>query len=347
MESKSFFKAGVLALFLVAAFVISWELFWRSKGAPVSFNDDEALWAKSRAEIYLPSDKSTVFIGSSRIKFDLDIPTWEKLTGEKAIQLSMVGTNPVPLLEDLADDPEFKGKLIVDVTEPLFFSLGPQASSSALEGIEYFKNQTPSQKFSSKINHALEANFVFLEEGKYSVTALLEDLELENRKDVFRFPPFPKGFEVTNYNRQTFMTQDFMNDSIQVQRQTAIWMGLGKLFKTPPIKGDTLQQYFTRIKKATDKIKERGGKVVFVRTPASGPMEAGTKAGFPRNVYWDQLLSFTSTQGVHYEDDPGTASFICPEMSHLSPADAIVYTQHLVKTLSAGQGGSFFTPKFK
>ena len=74
--------------------------------------------------VYESKDKATVFIGSSRIKFDLDIPTWESLTGNHAIQLANVGSSPRPVMEDLANDPNFKGRLVVDVTEGLFFYPG-------------------------------------------------------------------------------------------------------------------------------------------------------------------------------------------------------------------------------
>ena len=94
MQPNRFVKAGLLCLFLVVGFIAAWELYWRNKGFPPSYNDDEALWSEQRGLVYSPKENTTVFIGSSRIKFDLDIPTWEKLTGDKAIQLSMVGTNP-------------------------------------------------------------------------------------------------------------------------------------------------------------------------------------------------------------------------------------------------------------
>src|SRR6266498_2908622 len=131
MKERKFLKAGLLTIFLVAGFIIFWEYHWRSKGFPIAYNDDDALWAKKRSEVYTPISSSTVFIGSSRIKFDLDIPTWQNITGEKVIQLSMVGTSPRPLLQDLANDEKFKGKLIIDVTEPLFFMRNTKRSEKS------------------------------------------------------------------------------------------------------------------------------------------------------------------------------------------------------------------------
>ena len=80
------------------------------KGHEVTYDDNEALWADKRAMVYNPSDKATVFIGSSRIKYDLDIPTWRALTGKDAIQLANVGSSPRAVLTDLANDPNFKGR---------------------------------------------------------------------------------------------------------------------------------------------------------------------------------------------------------------------------------------------
>lgn len=56
-----------------------------------------AFMGKQTGDVVWPPDKSTVFIGSSRIKFDLDIDTWEGITGDHAIQLACVGSTPIPV----------------------------------------------------------------------------------------------------------------------------------------------------------------------------------------------------------------------------------------------------------
>src|SRR5687768_14592725 len=122
MQPKQFLKAGILAVVIVVCAVVSWELWLRQNGYDLTFDDDEMLWSNKRSQVYQPSDEATVFIGSSRIKFDLDIDEWRKITGEDAVQLAMQGNSPRPILYDLADDEGFKGKLVIDVTEGLFFS---------------------------------------------------------------------------------------------------------------------------------------------------------------------------------------------------------------------------------
>src|SRR5258706_9770622 len=122
MPANSLSKAAILMVVIVLAAIISWELYLRNKGVRPDYDDGPPLWSDKRAMVYEPSDKATVFIGSSRNKYDLDIATWQAATGDKVIQLAMEGNSPLPILDDLAADTAFKGKMIIDVTEGLFFS---------------------------------------------------------------------------------------------------------------------------------------------------------------------------------------------------------------------------------
>src|SRR3954470_11416253 len=83
MQPKHLTKTLLLMSALVVIFMAILELYWRGRGFKPAYNDDKILWANSRKEVYKPADQLTVFIGGSRIKFDLDVETWEKLTGEK------------------------------------------------------------------------------------------------------------------------------------------------------------------------------------------------------------------------------------------------------------------------
>ena len=322
-------KSVIVVIAVVVSFLIAWENYWRIKGHIPTYNDDKALWANKRSEAYKVKNEATVFIGSSRIKFDLDIPTWRQITGEDAVQLSLVGTSPLLLLEDLANDKKFRGKLVIDVTEPLFFSQNPGFHKSAKEATAFYKSQTLAEKMSSALNLALESNLTFLEERRFSLNSLLNDLELENRKGVFSMPAFPKGFEWTTYDRQTYMSDMFLSDSNAINKQTSIWLTLIMGDKTPPVSGEPLTAIFAQVKSSVDKIKSRGGKVIFVRTPSSGVMGEGEKKFFPRNVYWEPMLNYVNADGIHFLDYNETKDLICPEWSHLSRKQARGYTSHL------------------
>ena len=334
MNNSSLGKAGILTLILLAITILSWELYLRKKGFETSYYDDPALWAHTRDMVYEAADKATVFIGSSRIKFDLDIHTWESITGNHAIQLACVGSNPIPLLEDLANDKNFKGRLVVDVTEGLFFSSAPQNLSRPVENMKYFKERTPAQTASFYINRFLESKFVFLDKEWHSLNAQLEQLDIKDRQGVYNFRGFPSGFGRVNFDRQEYMTDQFSTDTIEQNKVKAIWDTFRQMSKDPPASGGKLDTIMNTVKLAVDKIKARGGDVLFVRTPSSGPYYSmGESKAFPREKYWDRILATTNCPGIHFKDYPAIADLTCPEFSHLSKADATVFTKHFINIL--------------
>lgn len=343
MESKSLIKAAILTFMLVIGFIAYLEIYWRGRGFLPTYNDDKVLWTTKRKEIYKPAEDATVFIGGSRIKFDLDVPTWEKLTGEKAVQLAIAGTPGRLVLRDLANDENFKGKLIIDVADAQFFSFPDSAQRDRLarEALQYYYDETPAQRVSAYIGYFLESKLVFLEEGKYGLTPLLNDLHIPNRPGVNVGPATftPKEFGVINFNRQTCITPMFLADPKLQQRQKDFWTRGIKRAK--PIKGDTLHAFLKQTKKAIDKIKARGGIVVFVRPPSDGPYIEMESRLYPRQKYWDYLLEYTNTPGIHFADYPGTSNLICAEWSHLTVQGAAAYTTQLVKILQEEKGWTF------
>jgi hypothetical protein len=291
--------------------------------------------------VYEPADKATVFIGSSRNKYDLDIPTWESMTGDHAVQLAIEGNSPLPVLDDLANDKNFKGKLIVDVTEILFFTTAPANTEEPKKRIAYFKKLTPAQKFSFKVNHVLESQLVFLDKENFSLNTLLAKTKIPDRKGVFSFPDFPMDFGRVSFSRQDKMTDRFLADTSLQNQVKRIWDFFRSINKEPPASGARLDSFLNTVKTDVDKIKARGGQILFLRTPSSGPFLAGEKMGYPRQKYWERILAVTGCPGIHFEDYPPIAHFECPEFSHLRPSDAVIFTKNIVEILQKEKGWVF------
>ena len=323
-------------LVMVIAFAACWEYYWRSRDFEPTYNDDKVLWARQREKLTHPGPQ-TVFIGGSRIKFDIDIPSWQKLTGEEGIQLAIVATPARLILRNLANDSTFSGRLIIDVAENQVFSIDTtRRDKLAREAIDYYFAETPAQKLSASLNYIAESKLVFLEEGKFGLTNLLNSIKLRNRPGVVFRAPFPKEFSATNFNRQNCMTPMFLSNRVLQQTQKNNWEK-----PVAAISGDTLATILNSLKVSIDKIRSRGVVVIFVRPPSSGELLEREQRLFPRRQYWDQLLAYTNTPGIHYADDASTANFVCPENSHLSPRDAIAYTTALVRILREEKGWVF------
>jgi hypothetical protein len=342
--STNFKKVALLAVVLTLLFAISWELMLRSGGYDVSYDDGPELWSHKRTQVYHPQDRSTVFIGSSRIKYDLDIETWKKLTGNIPVMLAIEGNSPLPVLEHLADDANFSGRVVVDVTEQLFFTNSPFNLEYPREHVAYFNDRTPAQKVSFAINMFLESGLVLLDRDNFALNKFLDKLHLKNRPGVFEIPNiWPPEFGRITAERQNIMMPRFLTDSSLIKRVTGNWEFFRKINDEKPAEGKKMDSLLSVVKTSVDKIRSRGGDVLFVRTPSSGPFWEMDQKDFPREKYWDRLLSFTNCKGVHFNDYPNMR-FICPEWSHLSHPDAISFTKQFINILATEKGWTFLKP---
>lgn len=95
---------------------------------------------------------------------------------------------------------------------------------------------------------------------------------------------------------------------------------------------------FRDTKTAVDRLRARGGKIVFVRFPMTGPLKEHEDKFTPRAQTWDPLLQQTAAPGIYFEDFAELASFDCPEWSHLSAGDSVEFTKRLVPHLRTALG---------
>jgi hypothetical protein len=348
MQQSNMVRAGILATVLTIISLASWEFYLRHRypDLNISYDDNSALWANKRAMVYEPKERTTVFIGPSRIKFGLDIPTWETETGNHAVQLALIGQSDWDSFDDLANDIDFKGKLIVDVVEQIFFIREAGDGDRVRANIAYYRTITPTQRASFQINHVLESGFIFLNQDNFSINALLSKWNLPKRKNVLMgsgLPAFPVEFTPVSFDRQSYMTPNFVKDTNLQNEVKKIWVGGGGggPWIPPTLNEDSLQVIFKSAKADADKIRSRGGEVLFVRTPTSGPFEEADRKVCPRKVCWDRLLAITGCPGIYYKDYPAIAHFVCPEWGHLSPEQAAIFTKNLVKILREEKGWTF------
>jgi hypothetical protein len=94
-----------------------------------------------------------------------------------------------------------------------------------------------------------------------------------------------------------------------------------------------IQKRFADVTAAVEKIRARGGKIVFVRFPNSGGLKELEDKITPRQQSWDPLLQMTHAPGIYYSDYPELSGFNCPEWSHLTPGDSVEFSRRLVPHL--------------
>ena len=102
--------------------------------------------------------------------------------------------------------------------------------------------------------------------------------------------------------------------------------------------GQAIEQRFHDVAAAVQKLRSRGGKIVFVRFPNSSGLKALEDRQTPRAAVWDRVIKDTAAPGIYYEDFPDLAGFDCPEWSHLSAGDSVEFSKRLIPHLRAALG---------
>ncbi len=323
---------------LTAILTLGWELYCRQLGYAPTLNDTKDLWASQR--VLIDEDpKRTVLIGSSRILFDFNIDVYEDAMGKRALQLATVGTNPGSYLQDLADHPEYSGTVIVGVVPSLFFAPGGPPVKGPQDHLKRYREWSPAQRVGHFFGMALERRLAFLNQEDLTLNKLLLKLKLPEREKFKPHPEHPPYFYEVDKERRGGMTDKAERDADLQKRIQQIWI---PLFKPPPPSENKSQEeidadqdksvsdILKQTKSRVDKIRSRGGKVVFLRLPSTSEVRDIENEYTPRADYWDQILKVTAAPGIHFEDYEELSGFDCPEWSHLSKPDAIEFTRRLI-----------------
>ena len=319
---------GALALALLL--LTAWEWHWRAFGVLPTYRNSDAEWAMQRRRIDTGEGGKTALIGSSRVLFDVQLPVWEKIAGERPIQLALEGTSSVPVLEDLAADPKFTGRVLVGVAPELFFS----GFAYRGKAISFYHKQSPSQRIGNWLSmHLLEPYFAF--DGSDFALATVVRRQAWPLRPGMKPNTSVRELRVSDADRNTHMWSKVETDPAYRALVRSIWAE--RLNGPPPPEMNTpakvkklIDTQIQRAVVAVKKLRARGVQVLFVRMPSMGPYLAFETKVFPRATTWDVLLKRTGAPGIHFQDYPQLQGYDQPEWSHLSAAEANRFTTELV-----------------
>jgi hypothetical protein len=332
----------VAVVLIVITAACAWELYCRSIGYGPTLNDNEDLWTSARRRV---KPESVVIIGDSRGWYDLDLDELQKGLGKRPVQLAMGGSCAYPVLADLANDENFHGTIICSVVPRLFVAPpGAPPMERAQKAVRRSHTQTPAQRVSQYLAMPLEEHVAFLKQEELTLDDLLKRLPIPNRPYALVSPRLPPYFGTIDRERRARMIEECARPGKLQSTIQQIWL---PLFTPPPPPsylpkeefakemGQAIQQRFYDVAAAVQKLRSRGGKIVFVHLPHSGGLKALEDRETPRAAVWDRVIKDTAAPGIYYEDFPELESFNCPEWSHLSAGDSVEFSKRLVPHLRA------------
>ena len=316
------------AVALFALLIGAWEAYWRDFGATPGIRNSDGLWAIQRRRIDQGEGNATVIVASSRLFFDLQLDVWQKLDGERPIQLAWEGTTPVPFLEDLAADPKFTGRVLVGVAPELFFT----GWGFHTKVLRYTRDESPSQRAGQWLSQHLVEPFFAFDDPDYALAAVLKRQPWPDRPGKPSSLDVRKLMVLATPDRNTHMWSKVEDDPDYRALMRRIWEQDFQPSPDDPPRAQLDKMRDAQIDKAVKAVatlRARGVKVLFVREPSSGPYLAYDDRLFPRASSWDPLIAKSGAPGIHFQDYPELQGLEQPEWSHLSYADAKKFTAAL------------------
>lgn len=310
------------AVVLAAAAVAAVEWRYRKLGVVPTVLDDKDLWSQERDRLKAAGDRAVALVGTSRMIFGIDPKRLKARLGNyQPIMLAIDGAYPLATLDELADDPGFRGIVIVDVNaEGLArrFYYMQQAHIA-----HYHQEFGPSRALHRRLLTQWQRRMV-VADPHYGLVAMLQ-------RRLFSQPPPQPRYAVVMPNRAGML--DFQRidpEPLRAHFARAKREGIQAEYAGPP------EQWLAGlypIRDAVRKIQARGGQVLFFCPPTRGEHQQIELEAYPRASYWDRAEAIIGAPMVYGDDLPIVRALSTPDGSHVDARDRAQLTDGLYEAM--------------
>ena len=333
---------GMLLCLLVT---LGWEGWWRSQGLVAGVADDDALWSRNRLAAADGDPDKLVIVGSSRALYGLVPEVIAEVTGREAIQLSITNSHPWKVVDHLANDPDFRGMVLVDVAPENFAAAAGHRDSK----YDHVKTRlahcekasvSPSEQIEGRLSTRLASQLVLRQPGVSPIH--LEALRVGAGPGAPQQSPY-----ILRWDRQAWLNPDmdkkhWADAGAATVKGFAAWSGWLQRGHYPKKKQyDALQRRFLR---SIKRLRAKGGDLVMVAVPMGARLGVLQDKAFPRQRYWDAWVARAEVIGINYEDYDQLSRYVPVDESHLSQADARAFSRALAEILVDRLAGAVGPP---
>jgi hypothetical protein len=274
-----------------------------------------------RRKVNNGDSRPIVLIGASRIQLDLNTKVFTQITGIEPIQLAINGEVPIIPLRHFAYDASFRGVLISDMNEEWVWTETEAEGRRPTAWIKAYETRTWSTEVEQRLRGLTQGLFVFR----------LPDIAPYNVWKAFQGGSWPFPSYITMLPDRSVLADYTKLDPALLRQKNEMYKTMSR---TPPWSPEEYRKRARAVGALVAPLIERGGKVIFIRFPTSGPLwEMEEQRWSPRKDYWDVLAAESRAITIHFKDYPTLANFHCLDGSHLDYRDAIPFTKALVEIL--------------
>ncbi len=327
-------KTWILTLVLMLLVLGSWEGFLRAKGFVPSLNDipggEETSWDVARTRVRFARSSTYVILGASRAEHCI-VPEiiMEKTGTAKPILLTISGSPPTPILRDLAEDPGIDNPIICAVWPSGFFDGSRSNEPRPIQWLENWHAMRFPTVFEFWLKEFVATSFAF----RHRVVAPKKIAKALWTGGEW---PTPQYF-VVRRDRSVRAEHDryksFRNSMADtLEEWEAYQKNWFRTNCTVPTE-EEFEAFLVDLEPLVERIKARGGKVVFLRCPSTGEIREIERERFPRKKYWDRMAARIKAPAIHFEDYPGL-NVPCRDGSHMDFKESVRFSNTLADILN-------------
>lgn len=324
IPQRQWAKVWLISAALVVLAISGWEATARAMHhLPGDYNEHTnmtAHWAEERAILDEPDhDVRVVLLGSSRMLWNADINILEQALGTRPLQLAIAGTSPALLLQDLVENTDFNGLVLVGVTPFLFNRL--DGGFFGADALDWYHEASPTELSGYRIHSALSDHFGFLDDGFTLAQLLNHYSRLPEREGALNLAAEHWKLGRHFADRQTDMWGPVEVEGSFDNAQILAFWGLG--LSRPPEGPERMEEMATTATQffapLVEALRTRGGDAVFIRMPSSGGyLDHDLTTGY-RELTWDPMAASIDAVWINSMDYAALSSELeIPEWSHLS-----------------------------
>jgi len=313
-------KSWLLALGLAIVAVGAWEFVLRGSGFEAEYADNRALWLSARHRLSQLDQSAIALLGASRMQRAIDVDALGRELGRPVVQLAVEGSSAIPMLENLAADPRFRGAVIYSVAPAFSFSrrLSKLDAGKQADWAKIYIDQSRSRRMEQELRLFVQGLFAFR-----SADAAIGKVSSEYRTSG-QLAGFDK--KTTQRNRQVGM---HLKDSDPV--------ALAAFYRknSAPYEQKGFAELLYYVSTLVNILEAKGCPVFVVRLPTGGAVLELEDELFSRQKFWDSMQQNVAARFIHFEDYPELSDFVSADGSHVAADSSGEFTRKLASVLRA------------
>lgn len=303
------------------------EAVLRDRGYIPFVSDGKIAWAVQRLRVETAGPEMVVLLGASRAHLGFSPLAFEQaLPGHPVINLALNAHDPLAAFQDIAENTGFAGTVLFSFHPKFDLFVGQDQAVC----VQYYNDNFAhigryERLLSYRVERFLQHRLALLSPNSNWTTLVTDRLH----------PPR------TSFDDRRWRKVDFRGMSpkeLGAQRKLRLEGISAKVQAAPTPNVAEFEPTLAVLARSTRMIQARGGKVIFVRYPSSGPHYELECMKCPRELFWDKIQPATGAISLYWSDYPELREFDTLDYSHLDQRDAEDFTRRLAHLVAQELG---------